>query len=248
MRVLLSAFAFVLFALPLPLHSQTLSDDDVTYIQANTIFTIYHELGHALIDIMRLPVLAREEDAADVLGVVLSEAINDPVDTETILVAAADNFAFMAYLSDEQGIELPFWDMHSLDMQRYYGILCLYYGADPEAREDLARELELPEERAQTCPEEYALAEESWGPILDEISVGTKGNWIRFSVKDKPTNAAEKVMLETVEAEAAFLNDALSPDFRVNLVFAACGEPNAFFDLDSDTIIMCRELSELFVE
>ncbi|MBA4350919.1 MAG: hypothetical protein C0427_06690, partial [Rhodobacter sp.] len=31
----------------------------------------YHELGHALIDVMQLPVLGLEEDAADVLSVVM---------------------------------------------------------------------------------------------------------------------------------------------------------------------------------
>ncbi|MFT5637525.1 MAG: hypothetical protein ACI861_000339, partial [Paracoccaceae bacterium] len=77
-------------------QAQSITDEQESYIRANTIFFIYHELGHALIDLLRLPVFGQEEDAADVLGVVLSETINDENDNEIIMLAAADNFAYMA--------------------------------------------------------------------------------------------------------------------------------------------------------
>ncbi|HBN29834.1 MAG TPA: hypothetical protein DD416_01080, partial [Rhodobacteraceae bacterium] len=73
---------------PLPGAAQSLDADQEDYIRANAIFFLYHELGHALIDILKLPVFGREEDAADVMGVVLSETINPVEDTETIMLAA----------------------------------------------------------------------------------------------------------------------------------------------------------------
>ena len=37
----------------------------VEFVIGNTLFTLTHELGHAVIQVFELPVLGREEDAAD---------------------------------------------------------------------------------------------------------------------------------------------------------------------------------------
>ena len=42
-------------------QAQTSEDD---FVEANILSVFYHELGHALIDIMALPVFGQEEDAA----------------------------------------------------------------------------------------------------------------------------------------------------------------------------------------
>ncbi|PID35055.1 MAG: hypothetical protein CR964_01775 [Rhodobacterales bacterium] len=47
------------------------------FIQSNVIETLYHELGHALIDILDLPVYGNEELAADVFSVVLMNRLHD---------------------------------------------------------------------------------------------------------------------------------------------------------------------------
>jgi hypothetical protein len=53
--------------------------------------------------------------------------------------------------------------MQCPDEQLYYNLVCIFYGAYPDAREDLAQELVLPEERAINRQEEYELAIDSWG-------------------------------------------------------------------------------------
>ena len=45
-----------------------LDADTVRFVQANAEFTLLHEMGHLLIHELGLPVLGREEDAADQLG------------------------------------------------------------------------------------------------------------------------------------------------------------------------------------
>src|SRR3954454_13912300 len=40
-------------------------DHVIGFVIGNTLFTLTHELGHAVISEFRLPVLGREEDAAD---------------------------------------------------------------------------------------------------------------------------------------------------------------------------------------
>ena len=44
------------------------SPDELRFITANAEFTLLHEMGHLLISELQLPVLGREEDAADQLG------------------------------------------------------------------------------------------------------------------------------------------------------------------------------------
>ncbi len=234
---------------PFAAQSQSLSHEEQDYIQANTIFFTYHELGHALIDLLRLPVFGQEEDAADVLGVVLSETINNEDDNEFIMLAAADNFSYMAQTAQQEGYELAFWDLHGLDLQRYYTILCLHYGADPDRRKGIADEQELPEARQQTCPQEYTLAEESWGPILDEAEFRPDaGPWLTLHVVDQPRNEAQQAVLSALSVEVDILNDSLSPAFALDVLFGQCGEANAYYDPDSAQITICAELAELFTE
>jgi hypothetical protein len=46
-------------------------------------------------------------------------------------------------------------DVHSLDAQRFYNVLCLAYGADPELFADIVEQKHLPQERAEGCADEY---------------------------------------------------------------------------------------------
>ena len=46
--------------------SQQQRIDRVQFVVGNTLFVLLHELGHVIIDEMKLPVLGREEDAADI--------------------------------------------------------------------------------------------------------------------------------------------------------------------------------------
>ncbi|MEK9705476.1 MAG: DUF4344 domain-containing metallopeptidase, partial [Paracoccaceae bacterium] len=56
---------------------------------------------------------------------------------------------------------------------RYYNLVCIFYGSNPNLREELAQELGLPEERAISCSEEYELAIDSWGSVLQDMEDGT---------------------------------------------------------------------------
>ena len=49
-----------------------------------------------------------------------------------------------------------FADTHSLDSQRYYNILCLAYGSDPNFFGPAMKRAQLPPERASECKWEYA--------------------------------------------------------------------------------------------
>ena len=138
------------------------------FVTSNLISVFYHELGHAVIDTMQVPIFGQEEDAADVFSILLIDEIFEPESANIIAYDAA--FGFHA---EAQENTPAFWDVHGPDEQRYYNLVCIFYGANPDLREELAQELRLPEERAISCAEEYELAIDSWGGVLQDMEGGT---------------------------------------------------------------------------
>ena len=213
--------------------SPALADDG--YVESNLLSIFYHELGHAVIDLVQLPVFGQEEDAADVASVLLIDMLYDE---ETAVQIAYDSaFGFLAD-AEETGEDVPYWSVHGPDLQRYYNLVCLFTGADWDARSDIAEELGLPEERAETCEEEFELANDSWGPVFDELAETAPGRSIRF--QGNGTSLTATLMAEEV---AALNEDFVFPQ-TLTVTVEACGEANAFYDLDTKEIIMCTEFED----
>lgn len=139
-----------------------------------TVFIFHHELGHALVDLLELPITGKEEDAVDDLATLV--LLHDWEDGDISALNAAEAFYRIGELEEaagekngESAIEaLPFYDEHSLGKQRYYQIACIVYGSDPEAHKDLVGE-DLPEERARRCSAEYQQKANSWGTLLADF-------------------------------------------------------------------------------
>ena len=138
-------------------------------VALNSAFVLIHETGHALIDVMQLPITAREEDSVDALGVVLTSQ-GDLEETgyggEKVLasVPSAAAKVFDALAVDHEYEADDFWDEHSLAPQRAATIACLTYGSDPDGLESMRAELQ--EERADRCPQEFAQVSAGWGTLL----------------------------------------------------------------------------------
>jgi len=121
--------------------------------------TVLHEVGHALVSVLEIPVTGREEDAVDQLSAwVLIEA--DMADA--VLSAAETYYTAEAQEADHETLA----DEHSLDQQRYFNMVCWVYGSNPDDNADLLVDWELPEARAEQCPDEYALINKSWSALL----------------------------------------------------------------------------------
>ncbi len=148
------------------LADQDLTEDEATEYAFNTVvFVLFHEIGHALVDIYDLPITGKEEDAVDDLAAIISAQAGE--EGQVVILSAVTHFGAQAELLDESGEELAFWDEHSLDHQRMYSLACLLYGSDPETFEDLVGDDGLPEERAERCPYEYEQKSRAWERILD---------------------------------------------------------------------------------
>lgn len=120
--------------------------------------TLLHEVGHALVHVLDLPITGREEDVVDQLSA-------------WMLISAGDADAVLGYAatyyteSGEVGAA-DFAGVHALNEQRYFNLLCWAYGSDPEAAEELTASWELPVERAELCADEYAQMDRAWTRLL----------------------------------------------------------------------------------
>jgi len=126
-------------------------------------FILEHEFGHALIANYELPVLGKEEDAADSIATVLLLKA-----TEGAGYAAAA----AAFWADFSGRQEPpaiadYADNHSLDLQRAFDILCWVAGSSEQSFEEVAELEALPEERLATCPGEFEQLVSSIGQELE---------------------------------------------------------------------------------
>ena len=204
------------------------------FIDANVLSIFYHELGHAVIDQMNLPIFGQEEDAADVLSVLLIDWIFEEDDAQTIAHDSA--FGFLGRVDDPD--EIAYWGVHGPDEQRYFNHICLFYGANPEAREDLVIDLGLPEERAASCEEEYDLAANSWGDVFDRMGAPTPDQGMIFVPGDGADAADLNALLQD---EVDSMNQSFILPGQVTVTVETCDEANAFYDPETATIIFCEE-------
>lgn len=137
-------------------------------VEDTLIQTLFHELGHCLIDVWELPATGREEDAVDQLATILM-LDGSPEGADSALNAALE-FEIASRSQDKE--DMLFWGEHSFSKTRFYDMLCLVYGSNPDQYEYLVGPKGLPEQRAVRCEEEYKRAERSWMKLLAPYLIG----------------------------------------------------------------------------
>jgi Putative metallopeptidase len=124
-------------------------------------FVLFHEIGHALVDLWNIPVLGREEDAVDGFSTIfMTEFVPDG---GQIALWGADFFDYLGRHEGRFG-RSDFADEHSLDPQRAYSIACWVYGSNPKKYGGLADV--IPHERLVRCPAEYRKLRKAWFQFL----------------------------------------------------------------------------------
>ena len=132
--------------------------NDAVYRQS--VHVINHELGHALIHQLDLPVLGREEDAADGFSAFILLERGGPQDAYSVLEGALSNSQHGLFENGRQD------DEHSLNEQRYFNLLCWMLGSDTARFAEYARKGRLPSARQKRCPSEWAQLRASWVKVL----------------------------------------------------------------------------------
>jgi hypothetical protein len=129
-------------------------------ISGAVTFVLFHELGHALIDQLRLPVLGREEDAADQIGAFF---ILLTPNSQQALAGALWFFKQRTIFYTRQ----HFAGEHSLGPQRQTNLACWAYGSDQSKYGYLLNGPFLPKQRAVRCADEYAQLQSAVRRLLE---------------------------------------------------------------------------------
>jgi hypothetical protein len=136
---------------------------DVLNVWGNQ-FILGHELGHAVIHQLNLPLTGLEEDSAD--GFATFFTVNDKDTGPNAALGAAVLFDAMGSKRPDLTME-DFSSDHAVIRQRVYNFLCSVLGSDPQRLHSLVTEGYIPESRAMLCGKEWAQLNYGWWTVLE---------------------------------------------------------------------------------
>jgi hypothetical protein len=225
----------------------------VNFVVGNTLVLLLHEVGHVLISEFQLPVLGREEDAADTYAALTMLSVGTSFTVQS-LADAAKGWFLDARRDQEIGDKPLYYDEHNVSAQRAFQIVCLMVGSDPEKFKSLAEEAKMPEERQNTCKRDYRKATEAWNAVLapHRRQSGQPETKINVDYGDgKGTLGAFATMFRSIrflETVAAREQESYLWRRPWTLSMESCGHPDANFDTDTRTVTMCYEQAFDFAE
>lgn len=152
-------------------------------IMSAIVFSFLHEFGHGAIATFKIPAVGREEDAVDQLAALFLIAA-DGKDGGTVAMYGAEFFHLLAQADRRQ----QYFDEHSLDDQRFYNVLCLVFGSDPQRYMWMVGNAGLPASRARRCPAEYAKLSAAWEALLKDYMRTTLAD---VTASQRTTNTCE---------------------------------------------------------
>lgn len=191
------------------------------------IFVIAHEFGHALVDVLQLPVTGNEEDVADQFATwILS-------DEPAALYGAS---LFWLARSGTAPTASAFADTHALNEQRYFNVLCWGYGADPMGRSWMVSG--VPQDRVQHCARQYTQMSTALSTLLQphETSSGSISSLVNTSTRNATgiwnmqtvvsADSGERCTL-TGSVRLVQLGDVLDGESQLRITCEARGEASA---------------------
>ena len=140
-----------------------------------------HEAGHAVFDQLNVPVLGREEDAADLFSAYIMLNLS-AADARRLILGNA-----YQYKEDVVNPQVPltkYADEHGIPAQRFFNVLFIAYGADRKLFADVVEKGYLPKKRAEGCDVEYDQAAFAFktliGPYIDRtLAKKVLSTWMR---------------------------------------------------------------------
>lgn len=238
----------------------------------STLGIFGHELGHAMIGELQLPATGAEEDTADefsalILSSILEDTTGMSPDMVSYLTEVVSYSTLLWYhdaaRSEQQGAKIPWYDEHSASETRFRNTLCMIYGSSPARFKALADRVQLPERERGRCETDHAKRYRAWelivaphardrgGEYPGQQPADAPGAALRVSYERSATQFGQQLQgelenLKLFEQVAAGLQDLLVWQRDLDIIFADCGMPNAFYDPSNARIVMCWEGIEYF--
>jgi hypothetical protein len=227
--------------------------DRIEFVAGNVLFALVHEVGHMLIAEMGLPVLGREEDAADAFATLTGLKMGDAF-SDRVLIASARGWFLSDRRNQKENIKTVFYDEHGLDKQRAYNIVCLMVGSDPAKFESLATITKLPDERRGSCQGDFSNASWSWNKALEPHLRKPDQPKMKIDVTYKDSGGKYEIFVKgfrqmmILETFAEHLADRFVWRRPIALEMSMCNEPAAHWDLQTQKIVVCYELGVDFAQ
>ncbi|MBL4731877.1 MAG: hypothetical protein JKY82_04660 [Rhizobiaceae bacterium] len=132
--------------------------------------TALHEFAHALFDMFYVPILGREEDAADQVAAYIYLQLGRE-EARRLIYGTAYNYLINSANADDaaetkEEFREDFAESHSTPEQRAFNLLCIAYGADQEFFAEIVTAGYLPKERAEVCQEEYEQLVDAYDELI----------------------------------------------------------------------------------
>jgi hypothetical protein len=236
-------------------RAQGLAAPTVDFVLGNLEFVLLHELAHVVIGELKVPVLGPEEDAADYLAAtaLLNTTRDDPVSyrrASTYLLAAAEGLRLSWAAGTARSGDLPYWNNHSLNIQRFYSIACLLYGNDSKAFADLPTAIGMPAARADGCTAEWQKADRSFHWLLDNFGrqPGEAAGPDIAIIYDVPQTLVAAELLRAVQKDgmlervAGAMRERIILPRKISLHMRSCGRPEAAWQPEQRELVLCFEL------
>ena len=227
----------------------------VQFVVGNVEYLLVHELAHFLITEKDIPVIGPTEYAADYVAT-LALIREEPLDAaqadraQGFLLATAAGFIEAWRTGSANGIEVPYYGAHALSIQRYYQIVCLLYGSNPDGFAALAESAGLPPERARGCVDEYRSANRAMDWLL--ATYGRKdsdpdGAAVTIVYGPPPTMTSKSLQqaimrIQLFERVAARLRQRFTLEQPFTIVMRACKQPQAGWLPQQRELVVCYEL------
>ncbi len=237
-----------------------------------TLGILAHELGHALIGEFQIPSTGPEEDTADEFSALIMAStatgtselpaqqrqfITDMVGYSTLL------WYYDALKAAETGQRLPWYDEHSASETRFRNTLCMVYGAAPDRFGFVADKTGLPDRERGRCEIDYNKRYRAWETIIapyarnqggdfpGQLPADAKGAEVELIYQRSASEFGQTLQNEferlgLFKEIAAWLERNLVWNRNFQIIFADCGEANAFYDPSNARVVMCWEGIEHF--
>jgi hypothetical protein len=224
----------------------------VDFVAGNVLFALVHEVGHAIISDMGLPVLGHEEDAADAFATLTRLRMGNDFSIR-VLSASAMGWFMSDKRNRERHVPNVFYGEHSLDRQRAFNIVCLMVGSDPDKFKHLADIVKLPEDRQGSCQGDFSNASWSWRKLLEPHLRTAEQPKMKFEVvygDGGQYKTIEKFLRQTriLEVVADRLSDRFKWRAPIGFEARLCDSPTASWDLTARKIYICYELAFDYAE
>ena len=253
-RVIAAGIAVATFlAFSADVQAEDLRPETGQFLSGAASHTIHHEIAHMLIDRLQLPVVGREEDAADQYAWLQMIRRWRETGNQAPIRAAILLWHLEHRRASSEDDRVPAWSEHSSDRQRLFLGICLVAGLEPGVFGDLAAQYGMPEDRLDACNEEAELIEAAWLDLLD-LAEPAGSLRAELVIEETAADGSAASGIDPRLAEMAVrrgviparrildeLNTVLGFEVTVGLRFASCGEADAFYDPEAAEVLICFE-------